>query len=46
MSNDSIGTVLYLAPQRFDNKFSDPCASDIWALGVTLYEMVCGSKLF
>ncbi|MEZ4225714.1 MAG: serine/threonine-protein kinase [Polyangiaceae bacterium] len=32
----------YLAPERLSNTLSHATASDVWSLGVVLYESVCG----
>jgi len=39
------GTPYYMSPEVWDNKLYD-CSSDIWALGVVLYEMCCLCKPF
>lgn len=38
------GTPVYMAPECFDNEFSE--ASDIFALGVTLFQLLTGSLPF
>ncbi len=43
-SGDVLGTLRYVAPERFRGR-SDG-RSDIYSLGVTLYELISGAKLF
>lgn len=43
--NERVGTPYYLAPELWNNK-SCTKASDIWALGVILYELCCHSYPF
>lgn len=38
------GTRCYMAPEIIQNKCSDMFAADIWALGITFYEMASGLK--
>ena len=37
----------YLSPERFrQHKGWELLSSDVWALGVSLYEMLCGCRCF
>lgn len=39
----NVGTTLYMSPQALvENKYSEK--SDIWSLGVMLYQMLCGNR--
>jgi serine/threonine protein kinase len=39
------GTAAYMSPERFDSERrhgADPCAADVWGLGVTILELLMG----
>ncbi|XP_062209406.1 mitogen-activated protein kinase kinase 9-like [Phragmites australis] len=39
------GTAAYMSPERFDterHRDADPCAADVWGLGVTILELLMG----
>ncbi|XP_066386268.1 mitogen-activated protein kinase kinase 9-like [Miscanthus floridulus] len=39
------GTAAYMSPERFDTErhgHADPCAADVWSLGVTVLELLMG----
>jgi len=45
--SEFVGTVCYLAPERFRRyKGYEARMSDMWALGVTCYEMLTGKRCF
>ncbi len=39
------GTLPYMSPEQLEGKETSAC-SDIWSLGVMLYEMACGTRPF
>ena len=39
------GTPLYVSPEMLEKSISSPGA-DLWALGVIIYELICGSVPF
>jgi eukaryotic-like serine/threonine-protein kinase len=45
VTRNDFGSVAYLSPERLETGEVD-AAADLWALGVVLYEMVCGMPPF
>jgi serine/threonine protein kinase len=43
---EAVGTVPYMAPEQIDGQRDVGCASDIWALGLVLYELLAGARPF
>lgn len=46
MDNESCGTTIYMPPERFEDDYNANAASDIWALGATIYELINGDVPF
>jgi len=44
--NNSTGSIAYMGPERFSKQYMAVKASDIWSLGVTIYELVYNDMPF
>jgi len=44
-ANSVVGSFLYMAPERFDNRGDTP-ASDVFSMGCILYEALAGQRLY
>jgi WD40 repeat protein len=43
-TGDTLGTLRYMAPERFDGR--GDARADVYGLGITLYELICGRPAF
>ena len=46
LDNETCGTTIYMPPERFDDEYNADSASDVWALGATIYELINGDVPF
>ncbi|MBI5367279.1 MAG: protein kinase [Planctomycetes bacterium] len=46
LTRAGLGTPAYMAPEQFDNAHAVGKAADIYAFGVSLFEMACGRRPF
>ncbi len=44
--NSSVGTPLYMSPEQLNNEEGMSPCSDVWAMGVVLYELIAGVSPF
>ena len=44
--DESGGTIIYMAPERFRDNYSPIPQSDVWSLGATVYEILTGDVPF
>ncbi len=46
LDNETCGTTIYMPPERFYDEYNVDSASDVWALGATIYELINGDVPF
>ena len=46
ITQEIVGTILYMAPELFFLNECDPFKTDIWSIGILFDELICGSPFF